>query len=233
MKRSKKYSHALNIYDSAKKHEPREAVEIVGKMPKGAYDQTIELNVNLGIDPKQAEQQLRGTVILPQGTGKKKKIAVICKDSDCEAAKKAGAIEAGSADLIDKIQKGWLDFDILITSPDMMSKLGKLGRLLGAKGLMPNIKSGTISKDIVQAITEFSKGKITYRNDKEGNIHLVIGKESFSNEKLLENFKFVYDFLLKEKPSKSKGIYFKKISLSKTHGPGISIETLKTKWGDQ
>lgn len=233
MKPSKKYVESAKLTESTELYSPKQALDIVLKMPKANYDQSIELVFNLGIDPKQADQQLRGTLMLPQGTGKKTKIVAICKDSDVESVKKAGASEAGNVDLLEKIEKGWFDFDLLITSPDMMGKLGKLGRLLGSKGLMPNIKSGTITKDLVKTVTEFSKGKITYRNDKYGNIHVIIGKESFSSENLMENFLAVYETIIKDKPSKSKGVYIKTIAISKTHSPSLKIETLKIKWSDQ
>eukprot|EP01047_Picozoa_sp_COSAG01_P000101 COSAG01_NODE_1_length_100484_cov_170.446142_101_plen_235_part_00 len=232
MSAGRKYIEKLKTIDSEKRYEPKAAIETIKKVSSAKFDETVELHINLGIDPKQADQQLRGTMILPQGTGHEKRIVVVCKEAQADKAKAAGAIEAGEADLIDKIQKGWFDFDILLTSPDMMSKLGRLGRTLGSKGLMPNLKSGTITKDIEKSVQEFKKGKVEYRNDKNGIIHMSIGKASFTADQLMENFLAVYDLLMKEKPSKAKGIYMKTLSIASTMSPGVWIEPLKVKWGE-
>ncbi|MEK9658153.1 MAG: 50S ribosomal protein L1 [bacterium] len=232
MKGSKKYNESMKIYDKTEVFKPKDAILLLKKMASKNFSETVEIHFNLGIDPKQADQQLRGTLNLPHGTGKEQRIVVVCKEDQVEKAKKAGAVDAGAGDMIEKIQKGWFDFDILITSPEMMGQLGKLGRVLGTKGLMPNIKSGTISKDIEKSVREFKKGKIEYRNDKYGNMHLVLGKVDFDKDKLFENFMSIYDLIIKEKPSKAKGVYIKSMSLATTQSPGLWIETSKNKWGE-
>lgn len=233
MKKSKNYTNQSAKIDREKKYSPKEALVKIKEIAAAKFDETIEAHFSLGIDPKQADQQLRGTMTLPKGTGQKKRIVAICKQGEAEKAKEAGAIDAGDVDVIERIQKGWFDFDILLTSPDMMGKIGRLGRTLGSKGLMPNLKSGTIVKDVVTAVKEFSKGKVEFRNDKYGIIHISIGKVSFSEENLIENFEAVYDLLNKEKPSKSKGVYMKSISVASTMGPGVWIEPMKIKWGEK
>lgn len=233
MKKSKNYTNQSAKIDREKKYSPKEALIKIKEIAAAKFDETVEVHFFLGIDPKQADQQLRGTMTLPKGTGQKKRIVAICKQGEADKAKDAGAIDAGDVDVIERIQKGWFDFDILLTSPDMMGKIGRLGRTLGSKGLMPNLKSGTIVKDVVTAVKEFSKGKVEFRNDKYGIIHISIGKVSFSEENLLENFEAVYDLLSKEKPSKSKGVYMKSISVASTMGPGVWIEPMKIKWGEK
>ena len=232
MKLTKKRKDQIALVNRDERYSPSNAIDLLKKLPNANFDESVELHVKLGIDPKQADQQLRGTFSLPQGSGKKARIVAVCKDNLKAEAIEAGAIDAGETELIEKIGKGWFEFDILITSPEMMSKLGKLGRTLGSKGLMPNIKSGTISKDLVKTVKEFSKGKMEYRNDKYGNMHFVIGRKSFTDSQLLDNFNAVYSLLEKEKPAKAKGIYIESISLSSTMGPGVWIETMKNKWSD-
>jgi large subunit ribosomal protein L1 len=184
----------------------------------------------LGIDPRQADQQIRGTLQLPFGSGKVVRIVVIAQGEKIMEAKEAGADEVGSEDLIERIQNGWLDFDLVIATPDMMSKVGRLGRILGARGIMPNPKAGTVTADLKKAIQEFKAGKVEYRNDKSGLIHLSIGRKSFDTESLLRNFEAVYDTIVRIKPSKSKGVYLRSVSLSSTMGPGVFLETQSVKW---
>ncbi|MBW8002665.1 MAG: 50S ribosomal protein L1 [Planctomycetes bacterium] len=199
-----------------------DAVEKV-KSFKAKFDQTVECVMNLGIDPKQADQLVRGSISLPHGIGKQKKVIAFCEDSDIEAAKGAGAIEAGSDDLIKKVSEGWLDFDVAIASPRVMGKVGKLGRVLGPQGKMPSPKNGTITADVISAVTEFVAGKVEYRNDAGGNIHAVVGKQSFESAKLAENIDAFIAQIKKVKPASSKGTYIKKIVLSATMSPGVAL----------
>lgn len=232
MKRSKRYLENQKLVGDVTLCSPNDAVGIIKKMKPAKFDETVEVHFNLGIDPRHADQQLRGTTTLPNGTGKNVRVAVIAKGDNAEKAIAAGADEVGDEDLIEKIAGGWLEFDLLITSPDMMSKVGKLGRTLGAKGLMPNPKSGTVTPNIEKAVSEFKAGKIEYRNDKYGNLHFGIGKISFDEKQLLENFNSIYDTVLKIKPAKAKGIYVKSVTICPAMNPGVSIETLKVKWKD-
>jgi large subunit ribosomal protein L1 len=211
-------------------YSPNEAIKLVRQTAFAKFDETVEVHFNLGIDPRHADQQLRGTLSLPHGTGKTVRIAVIAQGEKLIEAKDAGADFVGADDLIEKIGTGWFEFDLLIATPDMMAKVGKIGRMLGPKGLMPNPKSGTVTADIKSAVTEFKAGKIEYRNDKTGLIHAPIGKLSFSDEALRENYLAIYDVILKAKPSKSKGVYLRSITLCSTMGMGLKIEPMKTKW---
>jgi large subunit ribosomal protein L1 len=231
MSQSKAYAEKAKQVEK-KRYSPKEAVKLLKQLKPAKFDETVELHFNLGIDPRHADQQLRGTLILPHGTGKEVRIAVIAQGENVELAKKAGAVEAGSDDLIERIAEGFLDFDLLVATPDMMGKLGKLGRQLGSKGLMPNPKSGTVTTDIAKTVSEFKSGKLEYRNDKNGNLHLGIGKISFSEEQLIENFETLYDAVVKMKPGKAKGVYLKSVTLCPTMGPGISVETLRVRWKD-
>ena len=230
MKKSKEYNEKVKLIDNEKLYHPEDAVNLLKKVSYAKFKESVEVHFNLGIDPRHADQQLRGTFSLPKGTGKSKKLLVIAEGEDVEKSKKAGADFVGSDEYLEKIQKGWFDFDVLITKPMMMKKLGKLGRVLGSKGLMPNPKTGTVTQDLEKAIKEFKSGKFEYRNDKEGILHLVIGNITFSEADILENFNAIYDFLLKIKPNKSKGTYFKSISLCSTQSPSIFIEPMKVKW---
>lgn len=230
MKRSKVYNEKIKLIDSEKLYYPKDAVKLLKEVSYAKFKESVEVHFNLGIDPRHADQQLRGTFTLPKGTGKSKKLLVIAEGEDVDKCKAAGADFVGSDEYLEKIQKGWFDFDILITKPMMMRKLGKLGRVLGSKGLMPNPKTGTVTPDLEKAIKEFKSGKFEYRNDKEGILHLVIGNISFNEDDILENFNAIYDFLLKIKPNKSKGAYFKSISLCSTQSPSIFIEPMKVKW---
>jgi large subunit ribosomal protein L1 len=225
MKRGKKYLEKIKQREAEKQYAPSEAVKLLKNLAYANFDESIEVHFNLGIDTRQADQQIRGTVSLPHGTGKKIKIAAITTADKVVEAKAAGADEAGAEDLIDKIAKGWFDFDLALASSEMMPKVGKLGKLLGQKGLMPSPKNGTVTPNIVQSIKEFKKGKVEYRNDKAGLVHLVIGKKSFSEQQLLDNFNVVYDVILKVKPSNVKGIYLKSVVLCSTMSPGVRIET--------
>ena len=229
MKKGKAYLEKTKLVDRDKSYSPVEALRVLREVAFAKFDETVELHFNLGIDPRQSDQQIRGTLVLPHGTGKSIRIAVITNEKQREC-QDAGADVVGSDDLIEQIQGGWMEFDLVITSPDMMAKVGRLGKTLGAKGLMPNPKSGTVTPNVVQAIKEFKAGKLEYRNDKTGIVHIVIGKKSFSDQQLLENLDAVYEVIQKVKPSKSKGVYLKSISMCTTMSPGLFIEPLKTKW---
>ncbi|MEK7995560.1 MAG: 50S ribosomal protein L1 [Planctomycetota bacterium] len=201
----------------------REAVEKIKSFKSVKFDQSVECVLQLGIDPKQADQLVRGSVSLPNGIGKQKRVIAFCEDADVEAARKAGAIEAGCDDLVKKVSEGWSDFDVAIASPKVMGKVGKLGRVLGPQGKMPSPKNGTVAADIVTAISEFAAGKVEFRNDAGGNVHAVVGKQSFAPEKLIENVEAFVAHIKKIKPVTAKGTYIKKVCLSSTMGPGIAL----------
>ena len=200
-----------------------EAVEKVKSFKSVKFDQTIECVLNLGIDPKQADQLVRGSISLPHGIGKQKKVIAFCEDSDVEAAKSAGAVEAGCDELVKKITDGWMDFDVAIASPKVMGKVGKLGRILGPQGKMPSPKNGTVTGNVVTAVSEFAAGKVEFRNDAGGNIHVVVGKQSFETEKLVVNIDAFVSHIKKIKPAAAKGTYIKKMSISATMSPGITV----------
>jgi large subunit ribosomal protein L1 len=200
-----------------------EAVEKVKSFKSVKFDQSIECVLQLGIDPKQADQLVRGSISLPNGIGKQKKVIAFCEDSDVEAARNAGAIEAGCDDIVKKVTDGWMDFDVAIASPKVMGKVGKLGRVLGPQGKMPSPKNGTITMDVATAVAEFAAGKVEFRNDPSGNIHVVIGKQSFATEKLVENFEAFVSHIKKIKPAAAKGTYIKKLCISATMSPGVTI----------
>jgi large subunit ribosomal protein L1 len=200
-----------------------EAVEKIKSFKSVKFDQSVECVLQLGIDPKQADQLVRGSISLPNGIGKQKKVIAFCEDSDVDAARNAGAIEAGCDDLIKKVTDGWMDFDVAIASPKVMGKVGKLGRLLGPQGKMPSPKNGTIAMDVVTAVAEFAAGKVEFKNDTGGNIHVVIGKQSFATEKLVENLEAFVSHIKKIKPASAKGTYIKKICISATMSPGITV----------
>ena len=225
MKKSKRYVESAKLVDSNKEYEIKEALEVIEKMPKTKFDETVELHVRLGVDSKHADQQVRGTVVLPNGTGKTQRVLVFAKGPKAEEAEKAGADFVGAEELIPKIQNdNWFDYDVIVATPDMMGVVGRLGKVLGPKGLMPNPKSGTVTMDVTKAINEIKSGKVEYRLDKTNIIHLGFGKVSFGAEKLQENYQTIMDAIIKAKPAAAKGQYIKSITVTTTMGPGISIE---------
>jgi large subunit ribosomal protein L1 len=226
-KHGKKYLESLKEYDKLTYYEPTEALELSKKMAKAKFDETIEVAIKLGVDPRHADQQVRGAVVLPHGTGKTRSVLVFAKGEKAKEAEAAGADFVGAEDMVEKIQGGWFGFDVAIATPDMMGMVGKLGRLLGPKGLMPNPKTGTVTFDIDRAVKEVKAGKIEYRVDKTSIVHAPIGKASFDVEKLQENFQTLIDTLIKAKPASAKGQYMKSITVSSTMGPGIKINPLK------
>ncbi|MGD9678250.1 MAG: 50S ribosomal protein L1 [Vulcanibacillus sp.] len=226
-KLSKKYQEAIKLYDREQTYDPSEAVTIVKKMATAKFDETVEIAVRLGIDPRKADQQIRGAVVLPYGTGKVQRVLVFAKGEKVKEAEQAGADYVGDEEYINKIQQGWFDFDVIVATPDMMAAVGKLGRVLGPKGLMPNPKTGTVTFDVDKAVKEIKAGKIEYRSDKVGNIHAPIGRASFENEKLIENFQTVIDVLIKAKPASAKGQYIKNIAISSTMSPSVKISLSK------
>ena len=228
-KRSKKYQEALKLVDRTKRYSLEEAVELVKKTSVTKFDATVECAVRLNIDPRKAEQNLRGAVSLPNGTGKTVRVLVITKGAKIEEALKAGADYAGEAEYLEKIKGGWFEFDVVIASPDMMGELGKLGRILGPKGLMPNPKTGTVTMDIERVVKEFKAGKVEYRTDKVGNIQVPVGKVSFTAEALKENIQTIYRQMMRIKPSTVKGVYMQNFTITSTMGPGIkvAIETIE------
>ena len=224
MKMSKRYAESVKLIDKTKEYEAKEALEIIEKMPKPKFDETVELHVKLGVDSKHADQQVRGTVVLPNGTGKTQKVLVFAKGPKAEEAEKAGADFVGAEELIPKIQNdGWFDYDVVVATPDMMGVVGRLGKVLGPKGLMPNPKSGTVTMDVTKAISEIKSGKVEYRLDKTNIIHLGIGKVSFGAEKLAENYQTIIDAIIKAKPAAAKGQYIKSVYLTTTMGPSVYI----------
>lgn len=224
MKHGKKYAESLKSYDRVKAYDAQEAVKLVLENAKAKFDETIELHVRLGIDPRQADQQVRGVLVLPHGTGKTKKVLVIAKGDRATQAQAAGADFVGAEEMVQKIQtENWFDFDVMITTPDMMGVVGRIGRLLGPKGLMPNPKSGTVTMDVARAVTEVKAGKVEYRLDKTAIIHCPIGKKSFGAEKILENFTALMDAIVKAKPAAAKGQYVKSVNLAPTMGPGVKV----------
>ena len=221
----KRYNESLKLVDQNKKYSAKEALELIEKMPKAKFDETVELHVKLGVDSKYADQQVRGTVVLPHGTGKTLKVLVFAKGPKAEEAQKAGADYVGAEELIPKIQnENWFDYDVVVATPDMMGVVGRLGKVLGPKGLMPNPKSGTVTMDVTKAIADIKSGKVEYRLDKNNIVHLGFGKVSFGAEKLLENYETIIGAIEKAKPAAAKGTYFKSISVSTTMGPGIYVE---------
>ena len=224
MKRSKRYLENISKIDLEKDYSLNEALEFISDSSNTKFDQTVDLSINLGVDPRHADQVIRGTVSLPHGTGKDVKVLVIAKGDKADEALSAGADYAGDKEYLDKIKGGWTDIDIIISTPDMMAEVGKLGRILGPKKLMPNPKSGTVTPDVKNAVTEVKKGKIEYRVDKNGIVHTIIGKSSFDKEKLADNCNAIMGSIIKAKPSSLKGVYLQKITLSSTMGPGIKLD---------
>ena len=224
MKYGKKYQDSVKAFDLSKQYDANEAVSIILDTAKAKFDETIELHVRLGVDPRQADQQVRGVLVLPHGTGKTKRVLVIAKGAKADAAQAAGADFVGAEELIAKIQNdNWFDFDVMITTPDMMGMVGRIGRVLGPKGLMPNPKSGTVTMDVEKAIAEVKAGKVEYRLDKTAIIHCPIGKKSFGAEKLQENYAALMDAIVKAKPAAAKGTYLKSVTLASTMGPGVKV----------
>ena len=224
MKKGKRYQEAAKLVDAAKAYEAKEALEVIEKMPKTKFDETVELHVKLGVDSKHADQQVRGTVVLPNGTGKTQKVLVFAKGDKAKEAEEAGADFVGAEELVPKIEKeNWFDYDVIVATPDMMGVIGRLGKVLGPKGLMPNPKSGTVTMDVKKAIAEIKSGKVEYRLDKTNIIHLGFGKVSFGADKLLENYNCIIDAIIKAKPAVAKGQYIKSVSISTTMGPGLYI----------
>ena len=221
---SKRYAESAKLIDKTKEYEAKEALEIIEKMPKPKFDETVELHVKLGVDSKHADQQVRGTVVLPNGTGKTQKVLVFAKGPKAEEAEKAGADYVGAEELIPKIQnENWFDYDVVVATPDMMGVVGRLGKVLGPKGLMPNPKSGTVTMDVTKAINEIKSGKVEYRLDKNNIIHLGFGKVSFGAEKLAENYEVIMNAIIKAKPAAAKGQYIKSVAITTTMGPSIFI----------
>ena len=228
MKRGKKYTEAAKLVDRATQYDVAEAISLVKKTAVAKFDETVEAHIRLGVDGRQADQQIRGAVVLPHGTGKKVRILVFAKDAKAEEAKAAGADYVGGDELIPKIQnENWFEFDVVVATPDMMGVVGRLGRVLGPKGLMPNPKAGTVTMDVTKAINEIKAGKIEYRLDKTNIIHVPVGKASFTEEQLADNFQTLIDAINKAKPAAVKGQYLKSVTLTSTMGPGVKINPMK------
>ena len=225
MKKGKRYQECEKLIDNTKNYNAKEALEAFEKMPKPKFDETVELHVKLGVDGKQADQQVRGTVVLPNGTGKTQRVLVFAKGDKAKEAEAAGADFVGAEELVPKIQnENWFDYDVIVATPDMMGVIGRLGKILGPKGLMPNPKSGTVTMDVTKAINEIKSGKVEYRLDKTNIIHLGFGKISFGSDKLLENYETIMDAIQKAKPAAAKGQYIKSIAISTTMGPSIYVK---------
>ena len=228
MKHGKKYVDSFKAIDKAKQYDAPEALELAAKGAKAKFDETIELHIRLGVDSRHADQQVRGAVVLPNGTGKTVRVCVFCKEDKYEAAKAAGADYVGGMDLVEKITKeNWMDFDVVVASPDMMGVVGRLGRVLGPRGLMPNPKAGTVTMDVTKAIEDIKAGKVEYRLDKANIIHVAVGKASFTEEQLADNVNAILDAIRKAKPASAKGQYFRSVTLASTMGPGVKLSTAK------
>ncbi len=224
-KKSKKMQEALKKVDVTKNYSAAEAVALAKETNIAKFDATVEVAYNLNVDPKKADQQIRGAMVLPNGTGKTQSVLVFAKGEKAKEAEAAGADFVGDADMVEKIKGGWFGFDVVVATPDMMAQVGQLGRVLGPKGLMPNPKTGTVTMDVTKAVEEVKAGKVTYRVDKQGNIHVPIGKVSFDDAKLVENFKAINDVILKAKPAATKGQYIKNLTVTTTFGPGVKVDS--------
>lgn len=220
----KKYQEACKLVEAGKLYTAAEAMDLVKKTATAKFDESIELHVRLGVDPKYPDQQVRGAIVLPNGTGKTKRVLVFAKGEKVKEAEAAGADFVGSDEIVQKIQGGWLDFDVAVATPDMMGTVGRLGKILGPRGLMPNPKLGTVTMDLQKAISEVKAGKVEYRTDKAGNVHVVIGKASFDAEKLQQNFQALMDTLIRVKPAAAKGQYIRSVTVSATMGPGVPVQ---------
>ena len=223
-KKGKKYQDAAKKVDATKAYAPKDALELVKDIDFAKFDATVETVYKLNVDTKQADQQLRGAVVLPNGTGKEQTVIVFAKGAKAEAAKAAGADVVGDDDLVQRIQDGWLDFDVAIATPDMMGQVGRLGRVLGPKNLMPNPKTGTVTMDVEKAVSEAKSGKVTYRTDRDGNVHVILGKVSFTADQLLGNLKTINDTIVRLRPASVKGAYIQNVSVSSTFGPGVKVD---------
>src|SRR4051812_32866114 len=224
MQRSKGYRQAAEKIDSSKLYEPNDAIKLAKETNPSKFDATVEVAMRLGVDPRKADQMVRGTVNLPHGTGKTARVIVFAQGAKADEAVAAGADEVGTDELVARIQGGWLDFDAAIATPDQMAKIGRIARILGPRGLMPNPKTGTVTMDVTKAINEIKGGKITFRVDKHSNLHLIIGKASFSEDQLVDNYAAVLDEVLRAKPSAAKGKYLKKVTVATTMGPGVPVD---------
>ena len=222
-KKGKKYREARTQIDRETRYEPEEALGKVKELSNRSFDETVEVAFRLGVNPKHADQQVRGSVVLPHGTGKTVRVIVFAKGEKISEAEEAGADQVGSDELVAKVQEGWLDFDVAIATPDMMSSVGKLGKILGPRGMMPNPKSGTVTFEVAKAISDIKAGKVEYRTEKAGNVHVPIGKVSFEHNQLVENFQAILDALVKARPTAAKGQYMRNITVSSTMGPGVKI----------
>jgi large subunit ribosomal protein L1 len=220
----KKYVDASRKFDPQQLHTPNEAIDVVKSLASARFDETVELAVRLGVDPRKADQIVRGTVALPAGTGKEVRVAVFAAGDAAAEARAAGAAVVGSADLVERVSGGFLDFDVAIATPDLMPQVGRLGRTLGPRGLMPNPKTGTVTQEVGRAVTEFKGGRVEYRTDRYGNIHVPIGKKSFDAARLMDNFRAVIDELQRAKPAAAKGRYFKRVTVAPTMGPGVKVD---------
>ncbi|HPA61083.1 MAG TPA: 50S ribosomal protein L1 [Clostridia bacterium] len=228
MKHGKKYLESKKLIDESKLYDPADAISLVKQTGKAKFDETIELSIRLGVDPRHADQQVRGAVVLPHGTGRVVRVLVFAKGEKAEEARQAGADYVGEAELVEKIRtENWFDFDVCVATPDMMGVVGKIGRILGPKGLMPNPKSGTVTNDVTKAVADIKGGKVEYRIDKTAIAHCPIGKVSFTDEQLLENLNVLMDAVVKAKPSTAKGVYLRSLYLSATMGPSVRLNTLK------
>ena len=229
MQRSKTYRAASEQFDQDALYTPLEAIKIAKSGSKKKFDETVDVAMRLGVDPRKADQMVRGTVNLPHGTGKTARVLVFATGANADAAREAGADHVGADELVDKVNGGWLDFDAVVATPDMMGKVGRLGRVLGPRNLMPNPKTGTVTTDVAKAVSDIKGGKIEFRIDRHANLHFVIGKASFSAEQLAENYGAALEEILRLKPASSKGRYVKKVTMSTTHGPGLPIDPTRTK----
>ncbi|MCQ2010636.1 MAG: 50S ribosomal protein L1 [Sporolactobacillus sp.] len=228
-KRGKKYQEQAKAVDRSKTYDVEEAVSLVKKIASAGFDESVDVAVRLGVDTRKNDQQVRGAVVLPNGTGKTQRVLVFAKGDKAKEAEAAGADYVGEAEYVEKISGGWFDFDVVVATPDMMAQVGRLGRVLGPKGLMPNPKTGTVTFDVEKAVKEIKAGKVEYRAQKDGNVHVPIGKVSFDEEKLVENFKVLVETLIKVKPAAAKGTYMKNIAVSSTMGPGVKVAVASVK----